>query len=74
MWCIGRCVATYIQKKRASSDSLVIRLGKACGIYILTIKDNCLTFASPTFEPCMTCIVVPCFAFRAMSENVGLQI
>ncbi len=53
----------------------VIRLGKVCGIYVLIIKRLYrLTFASPTFEPCMACIVVPCFAFTAMSEDACLHI
>ena len=53
----------------------VIRLGKPRGIYILIIKRLYrLTFAHPTFEPCMACIVVPCFAFKVMSEDVCLHI
>ena len=52
-----------------------IHLGKVCGIYILIIKRlYCLTFASPTFVPCMACIVVPCFAFTVMSEDDCLHI
>lgn len=53
----------------------VIRLGKVCGIYILIIKRLYrLTFASPTFVPCMACIVVPYFAFTVMSEDDCLHI
>lgn len=53
----------------------VIRLGKVCGIYILIIKRLYRpTFASPTFGPCMACIVVPYFAFSAMSEDDCLHI
>lgn len=56
-------------------NPFVIRLGKSCGIYILIINRLCrLTFASPTFRPCMACIVIPYFAFRAMSEDVCLHI